>query len=108
MWLEIHSSETLLIVRHISLSRVLGAKWGYEATAGAVYPIQGMGVPVANACTILRANTYWDWSTTTLGPENLGTLGTRAGAEIKSLSQSQGQWLMSPKLKGNGQSQSRV
>ena len=87
---------------------MLGAKWGYES-----HRWDGLSDPGIRLC---RLPTLVPFSSTNLHPgtglplplaRKSRLVGTRAGAEIK-LGPEPGSMADVPKLKGNGQSQSRV
>ena len=93
--MEIHGFETLLIVQRISPKQGARCKMGYES-----HRWDGLSYPGVWVC---RLPTLVPFSSTNLHTgtglplplaRKSGHVGTRAGAEI-SLSQSQGQWLMS-------------
>ena len=85
---------------------MLGAKWGYES-----HRWDGLSDPGIRLCRLPTLVPFsstnlhpGDWSTATLARKS-GLAGIRAGAEIKLGPESMADV---PKLKGNGQSQSRV
>ena len=96
MQLEIHGFETLLIVQRISPKQGARCKVGVrEPPLGRFIRSWDTVVPVANACTILQYQlTSWGLVYCHPWPENLGWREQGLGLR-SSLSQSQGQWLMS-------------